>query len=602
VRVLAPSPGSSDFRWKVPMQTPVKFSADELGAHLVEMSILTAAQWDAALSRAGGPAHLGAALDGLTRTPAYWATEAAAEAVGYGRPLALTPFQVAQLVKADGDYAKLGRLLRWNDYLLIDTLGKGGMGVVYKGWDLSNRRYVAIKRTHREGAEARKRLRREAALQKHLDHPNIAKLYSREKLGNADLLVLEYLPGLPLNDLVAKRKKEAKTLPWAFVAEMGVDLLDALDHAHGRNPKGLTVVHRDIKPANVMLMKAKQAAGGEKYVPKLLDMGLAKSVGEPSAKNVAAQSLAEGLTEAFQILGTPEYMPPEQWAGGGSAIPESDTYALGGTLYFALTGQHPFPCKSGLGKMALIAQLSELHAKAERPSVAELRPDVPVEFDRLIRQMLAVAPSYRGQVSDLREQLRGILAAPRTASRSAVKPSGGTAGPARSSGSWANPSATTPGSSLFETRVSGVGSSPRVPRPPADEPHPLSPGGAMSVYGLTAPDAPPASGNGFATSPRSSGTMSVKNVSATAQAVRSSARNLFDDSTLGSRKRMALGEAILEWAKQVVRPRRNPIPLLALVALTGLAGWVGGTTFALFFLTISAIGIGFAFVLTQPEE
>ena len=584
------------------MQTPVKFAADQLGAHLVEMSILTAAQWDAALSRAGGPAHLAAALDALTRTPAYWATEAAAEAVGYGRPLALTPFQVAQLVKADGDFAKLGRLLRWNDYLLVDTLGKGGMGVVYKGWDLSNRRYVAIKRTHREGAEARKRLRREAALQKHLDHPNIAKLYGREKLGTADLLVLEYLPGLPLNDLVAKRKKEGKTLPWAFVAEIGVDLLDALDHAHGRNPKGLTVVHRDIKPANVMLMKAKQAAGGEKYVPKLLDMGLAKSVGEPSAKNVAAQSLAEGLTEAFQILGTPEYMPPEQWAGGGSAIPESDTYALGGTLYFALTGQHPFPCKSGLGKMALIAQLSELHAKAERPSVAELRPDVPVEFDRVIRQMLAVAPSYRGKVSDLREQLRGILAAPRSAGQRAVKPSGGTAGPARSSGSWGSASASTPGSSLFDTRGSGNWSSPRVPRPPADEPHPLAPGQTTSIYGLSAPEcsSPPAEVSG--PSPRSSGRVSLPSVSATAQSVRSSAKGLFDDSTVGSRKRRALRDTALERVKQVVRPQENPLPLLAVLAGIALAGWVGGTAFALFCGVFVAIGIGFAFVLTQSGE
>lgn len=582
------------------MQTPIKFAPDQLGVHLIEMSILTEAQWQTALSRAGGPEHLGAAIDSLTRTPAYWANEAATDAVGYGRPLAMTPFQVAQIAKAEGDFARLSRLLRWNDYLLIDTLGKGGMGVVYKGWDLSNKRYVAIKRTHREGSEARKRLRREASLQKHLDHPNIAKLYSREKLGNADLLVLEYLPGLPLNDLVAKRKKDNKTLPWVFVAEMAVDLLDALEHAHGRNPKGLSVVHRDIKPANIMLMKAKQAAGGEKYIPKLLDMGLAKSVGEKSKKSVATQSLAEGLTEAFQILGTPEYMPPEQWAGGGSAVPESDTYALGGTLYFALTGQHPFPCKSGLGKMALIAQLSELHSKAPRPSVAEARPDVPVEFDRLIRQMLDVAPSYRGKVDDLREQIKAILAAPRTATRAPVKATGGTA---RSSGSWTSPSATTPGSSLFDTRSSGSwGSSPSVARTPAEEPHPLDPSRATSVYGISAPEIPTTAEASTPQSRRSSGTLSVNKVSATAKSVRSSTKGLFDDSSVGSRKRMAMWDIALECVKLVVQPQKNPLPLLVVLLLIACAGWIGGLGFALFSAAILAMTVGYAFVLTKPVE
>ncbi len=396
---------------------PPPFDPLELGAVLVELNVLTPAQWEMALVRAGGIEQLTAALGLLTRTPAHWAKWTKVnDSTTTIRSTALSEFQVQQIQKAqnDGGLKKLPKLLKWNDYLLIETLGKGGMGVVYKGWDLANQRYVAIKRTHRESPEARKRLRREASLQKYLNHPNIAKLYSREKFGHADLLVLEYLPGAPLNEVVSKRRKEKKPLPWAFVAEMAADLLDALDHAHGRNRKGLTVIHRDIKPANVMLMRTK-VPGGEKYVPKLLDMGLAKWDGDPvgEGQSGTGSSMGEQITGQFQLLGTPEYMAPEQWEGGGAALPESDTYALGGTLYYALAGELPFPCKNSGNKMLFMSELARMHKLNDRPSVRVRRPDVPVELDRLLQQMLAVAPSYRGKPSDLRDQFRAILATPR---------------------------------------------------------------------------------------------------------------------------------------------------------------------------------------------
>ncbi len=618
--------------------SPIKFAAAELGQQLVEMSILTDSQWQTALTRAGGPEQIAVALDILTRTPAYW-SEAAAAATDTGviapntasatRSTALTPFQVAQIHKAEGDLARLGRLLRWNDYLLIDTLGKGGMGVVYKGWDLSNKRYVAIKRTHRESAEARKRLRREASLQKTLDHHNIAKLYSREKLGSADLLVLEYLPGSPLNDLVAKRKKENKPLPWAFVAEMGADLLDALDHAHGNNPKGVAVIHRDIKPANIMLMRTK-IQGGEKYIPKLLDMGLAKWVGEKATAN-PSQSIGEQLTAAFQLLGTPEYMPPEQWNGGGSAVPESDTYALGGTLYFALTGELPFPAKNSGNKMQFIAVMSQLHSTAPRPSVLPLRPDVPVEFDRLIQQMLAVAPSYRGKAADLRDQLRALLAAPRT--RSAAPKSGGSS--ARASASWGSPSSSGPsllggersggswntpakepgGSSPSLAGDRASGSSPNLGKPKskpriAEEPPKLTPR-ETSIFNLSTEELPStdrtpslssAGPSGSASRNRmSSDGLSISNMSA--KSVKASAERLFEDSNAGTRERKAAKDRILGFVKDTVAPHVNPAPLLIALAMVALAGWLGGVAFAVWILVMIAFAVGFAFVLTtKPTE
>lgn len=608
--------------------SPDPFTADELGAVLVELSVLTDAQWQTALTRAAGaPDVMKAALDVLTRTPAHWAKDA--EAAGSVRSTALTDFQVAQVTRAKTDgLPKLPRLLRWNDYLLIETLGKGGMGVVYKGWDLTNKRYVAIKRTHREGPEARKRLRREASLQKYLEHPNIARLYSREKYGNADLLVLEYLPGSPLNDVVAKRKKEQKPLPWVFVAELAVDLLDALEHAHGKNAKGVTVIHRDIKPANVMLMRTK-VAGGEKYVPKLLDMGLAKWGGDKPGEGEGAggsESMGEQLTGQFQLLGTPEYMPPEQWDGGNAAVPESDTYALGGTLYFALTAELPFPVKHRGNKMAFLSELSRLHKMADRPSVRPARPDVPAEFDRLIMQMMAVPPSYRGSPAELRKQFQALLAAPRTGgSKSGILP--GSARPAGGEGrkSLSDVSGSVPKSApklvTPGNRTSGVIPPPAKPAPaperdsaevlkllrdeidnnpppgrrPMPEPPPRPKSGRSSTPSLDSfsdPSLPtPARGR------------SIDSMKAGVRNVRASADLLMAGSNAGTRERLVLTDRVFEFVKDTARPQKNPVPLIA--ALFGLlvAAVAIGPMIAVWLGVMIAFAVGFAFVLTaKPPE
>ena len=633
--------------------SPTPFTPEELGSLLVELSILTDAQWDTALSRAGGSENLPSALDLLTRTPAHWSAQARSTDVGAAvRSTALTDFQVKQIQKAQGDggLTKLSRLLRWNEYLLIETLGKGGMGVVYKGWDLANQRYVAIKRTHREGPEARKRLRREAALQKYLDHPNIAKLYSREKFGSADLLVLEYLPGSPLNEVVAKRKKEQKPLPWVFVAEMAVDLLDALDHAHGKNKRGVTVIHRDIKPANVMLMRTKASGGGEKYVPKLLDMGLAKWAGDKGGTDeTAPSSMGSQLTGQFQLLGTPEYMPPEQWEGAGGALPESDTYALGGTLFYALTAELAFPVKNTGNKMAFLSQLAHLHKTADRPSVRAKRPDVPVEFDRLIQQMLAVPPSYRGKPVDLKQQVQAILAAPRSASRSGIMPasvrpqspgsgvipppgerrkplseSTGTVPrlvtPGQPSGSVPTPSLRTPGAppkstpprdpeadaflaSLRADMLSQPppGFGPKRPAASAPAPAPTS----APVSARTEPPRPPVpkaatpwAADPFPDPPKRP-RASMDNLKAGVRNVRASAQLFVDGS---DRERRAVADRVFDFVKDTARPHRNPVPLVLAAVLVLALGFAVNWMLAAWIGVLVAFAVGFAFVLTKSDE
>lgn len=587
---------------------PVPFSAGELGAMLVELSVVSQQQWEFALSRAGDGDNLGAALDILSRSPAHWAT-GAVETSGIVRSTALTPFQLAQIEKcrAAGTLPKLKKLLRWNGHLLLETIGKGGMGVVYKGWDLEHNRYVAIKRTHREGAEARKRMRREASIQRRINHPNIARLYGRERLGSADLLVLEYLPGLTLAELVAKRAAEQKPLPWAFVAELAVDLCDALDHAHGNNPLGVTVIHRDIKPGNVMLMR-RRVGLGEKYVPKLLDLGLAKWVGDKKSKGgqIASESVGEELTRAFQILGTPEYMPPEQWEGGAAAVVESDVYSLGGTLYYALAGETPFRAKSKGNKMTFMAELCELHRVAERPSIRAKRPDVPVEVDRLLRQMMAGPPSHRGKPSDLRDQFKALLANP-PRPPAAVSSSGKVPVPGPRTSSTV-PALVTPADARTNPNASG-----RMPKPTSGPASgvkpPPSPRESASVFDLVPAEAPasprpslpipPPSGR--SNPPANRNRESMGGGGRSMKAVTASAQNLFDGSNTGKRERAALTGRIAEQFRQIVRPDQNPIPLVATVVILGLIAALIATELAIFLGVLILFAVGFAYAMNKPD-
>jgi serine/threonine protein kinase len=372
--------------------------ADQLGLELDAVGIVTRAQWREALTRVGG--HPRAALDLLSRVRAHWAP-----AGDPAPPPALTRYQLDQIaawLNDPGDPDRLRRALVWNDYLLLEPAGEGGMGVVYKGWDRARSRYVAIKRTLSDSAEIRKRMLREAELLARLDHPNIARFYSRERYGEQDLLVMEYLSGSTLSEVIRQRGPR-KPAPWRFVAEMAAALLDALHHIHGNNPVGVTVIHRDVKPSNVMLQRVDNA-----YRPKLLDMGLGKAV-DPDP----ADGGYEVLTRQFQLLGTPEYMAPEQWEGGDRAVPGSDVYGLGGTLYFALTGQPPFGSSpTDRPRMAAMAAMAERHTRDPRPRVAKLRHDVPGVLDELIRRMMAVDPRDRGTPAELRDRFRELLAEP----------------------------------------------------------------------------------------------------------------------------------------------------------------------------------------------
>jgi hypothetical protein len=235
-------------------------------------------------------------------------------------------------------------------YSLLQRLGRGGMGVVDLAVDRSGRP-VALKRLALRGSademhQARLRVRREAEVLGVLDHPHIVPLLDVVDDGDDIVLVMPYLSGGTLGQLVATRGP----MPPAYVGQLADALLDALATAHRAG-----IVHRDIKPANVLFDES-----GRAY---LTDFGVALMRGATS-----------GLTAAEVVIGTPEYMAPEQ-ARGERATPASDVFSMGATLRFAATGEPPF----GRGDARVI-----LHRAAE----AKIDP-LPTSLPRHLRNRLA---------------------------------------------------------------------------------------------------------------------------------------------------------------------------------------------------------------------
>lgn len=262
-------------------------------------------------------------------------------------------------------------------YRLLRRLGEGGMGVVWLAQDTRLHRPVAVKRIA-GGAEAggRKRAGREAVAAARLAHPAIVALYEAGQDDDGDwILVCELVRGATLQALLREGALSDRD-----VAEIGIALCEALEHAHGRG-----VVHRDIKPANVICPDAVDEAGA---VAKLTDFGVARLAGD------------ETLTRTGDVLGTLAYMAPEQ-ARGRAAGPPADVYALGIVLHEAFAGVNP---RRG-GHAAETARLVD----AEVPSLGRLRRDLPELLTDAIDRACAVDPRQRPKPSGLRAALKRAL-------------------------------------------------------------------------------------------------------------------------------------------------------------------------------------------------
>jgi len=262
-------------------------------------------------------------------------------------------------------------------YQIVESLGAGGMGEVYKARDTRLERTVAIKvlgghLTTNE--DLRQRFEREAKTISSLSHPHICTLYDVGVHDDNDFLVMEYLEGETLADLLSKGP-----LPMEQVLAFGAQIAAALDKAHKQG-----VVHRDIKPGNVMITKSGV---------KLLDFGLAKY--QKSAESSDGQSVLataqKPLTQEGTIVGTFQYMAPEQLEGE-DADPRTDIFSFGAVLYEMATGRRAFQGKT---RTSLIAAI----VSSNPQPISELQPVTPPAFERVVRVCLRKDPDDRWQTA-----------------------------------------------------------------------------------------------------------------------------------------------------------------------------------------------------------
>jgi eukaryotic-like serine/threonine-protein kinase len=288
---------------------------------------------------------------------------------------------------------------RLGPYEVVAPLGAGGMGEVYRARDVRLDRVVALKvlPVHLAGDPLLKdRFEREAKAISQLNHPNICTLHDVGSDHGIDFLVMEYLEG----ETLAERLTSG-ALAVGPTLQIAKQVAEALDRAHAAG-----IVHRDLKPSNVFLVRA--AGTSAAPIVKLLDFGLAKSLTSLVSPNTAQPTLAQALTGQGTIIGTLQYMAPEQLEGR-DVDARADVFAFAAVLYEMLTGKRPF---EGRSQASIIASI----LSAEPPPVSSLQPVTPPALDHLIGRGLAKDPVDRwSSMHDVLLQLRWIATLPASA-------------------------------------------------------------------------------------------------------------------------------------------------------------------------------------------
>jgi WD40 repeat protein/serine/threonine protein kinase len=262
----------------------------------------------------------------------------------------------------------------FGDYQLLEEIGRGGMGVVFKARQLSLNRTVAVKillAGPMAGGQRMERFRAEAKAVAQLQHPNVVAIYGVGEHNGAPFFSMEYIPGRTLADLVAQ-----KPLPPEVAARYVRTVSEAIKYAHERG-----IVHRDLKPSNVLIDDSGR--------PRITDFGLAKRL--PSSSDSQVLALNSEVTLTGQVLGSPSYLAPEQAGDNRAKVgPASDVYALGAILFHLLTGRPPFLSETLEGTLLQVLTTDPVGAR-------QFNPALPRDLETICSKCLQKEPGQRYQ-------------------------------------------------------------------------------------------------------------------------------------------------------------------------------------------------------------
>ncbi len=289
----------------------------------------------------------------------------------------LTPWQSAMVQRGRADGFFLER------YKILDQIGKGQMGGVYKAVH-SLGQMVALKILPASRAKDQRvlgRFQREARLLTQLDHPNVVRAFQVGDSGGRHFIVMEFLEGETLDEVLSRRKK----LPVGEAVRLVRQALDGLQHLHDRR-----MVHRDVKPSNLMITPASGKGPADNTwegTIRIVDIGLGRELFDESAPEGAIDTQ---LTVEGAVVGTPDYMAPEQAKDARSADIRADIYSLGCVLYHSVTGRTPFTDSNIMTQMLR-------HATENPPPLASVSDGIPAGLQQVLDKMLAKRPEDRYQ-------------------------------------------------------------------------------------------------------------------------------------------------------------------------------------------------------------